>query len=162
MKTKEEPMPRPTKTAENSDALDELGGALAKASADSLSGPRERLAESLLQSALTRWEDPQTRPKLLASLALATTTEEGAESLREFLYSSLFAQVGIALEDRPMDITQVAETLGVPAININAAAAQVWGVVLYRYVLKMEPIASASAEELVELLSPTIQRYLIG
>lgn len=143
-------------------ALSSLGARLARASAQSLSGPREQLAESLLRSALTRWEDPEVRPKLLTTLAAATTTEEGAERLRDFLYSQLFAQVGIALEDKPMNIEQVAETLAVPAININAAAAQVWGVVLYRYVLKMEPIASASGEELVELLSPTIQRYLLG
>ncbi|MFD8572223.1 hypothetical protein [Streptomyces sp. NPDC059639] len=143
-------------------ALSSLGAGLAQASAESLSGPREQLAESLLRSALTRWEDPEVRPKLLATLAAATTTQEGAEQLRDFLYSQLFAQVGIALEDKPMDIEQVAETLDVPAININAAAAQVWGVVLYRYVLKMEPIASASGEELIALLSPTIQRYLLG
>ncbi|MFI1831337.1 hypothetical protein ACH41E_33560 [Streptomyces sp. NPDC020412] len=28
-----------------------------------------------------------------------------------------------------------------------------------RYVLKMEPVASASPEELIELLTPTVQRY---
>ncbi|MWA07996.1 TetR/AcrR family transcriptional regulator [Streptomyces sp. BA2] len=154
-------MSETTKT-ESTAALNELGDALAKASAQSLSGPRERLGESLLQSALARWENPEMRPKLLANLAHATNTKEGAEALRTFLYSFLFAQVGIALEDRPMDIDQVAETLGVPVININAAAAQVWGVVMYRYVLELEPIASASPEELIELLSPTIQNYLIG
>jgi hypothetical protein len=143
-------------------ALSSLGAGLAQASAQSLSGPREQLAESLLRSALIRWEDPEVRPKLLAALKAATATEEGAEQLRDFLHSQLFAQVGIALEDKPMNIEQVAEKLDVPAININAAAAQVWGVVLYRYVLKMEPIASASGDELIELLSPTIQRYLIG
>ncbi|MDI3390570.1 hypothetical protein QIS99_30900 [Streptomyces sp. B-S-A8] len=143
-------------------ALKSLGAGLAEASAASLSGPREQLAESLLRSALTRWEDPEVRPKLLATLTAATTSKEGAEQLRDFLYSQLFAQVGIALEDKPMDIEQVAEKLDVPAININAAAAQVWGVVLYRYVLEMEPIASASSEELIDLLSPTIQRYLLG
>lgn len=142
-------------------ALSSLGAGLAEASAASLSGPREQLAESLLRSALARWEDPEVRPKLLATLAAATTSRQGAEDLRDFLYSQLFAQVGIALQDKPMDIEQVAERLDVPAININAAAAQVWGVVLYRYVLEMEPIASASSEELIALLSPTIQRYLV-
>ncbi|GGQ49359.1 hypothetical protein ACFFKE_10680 [Streptomyces mutabilis] len=147
---------------EGMEALSSLGAGLAQAGAASLGGPREQLAESLLRSALARWEDPEVRPKLLATLAAATTSKEGAEQLRAFLYSQLFAQVGIALKDTPMDIEQVAETLGVPAININAAAAQVWGVVLYRYVLGMEPIASASPDELIELLSPTIQRYLLG
>jgi Tetracyclin repressor-like, C-terminal domain len=33
-------------------------------------------------------------------------------------------------------------------------------VVLLRYVVKLEPIASASVDELIDLVSPTIQRYL--
>lgn len=155
-------MSQVAQTEEGMAALTSLGAGLAQAGAASLSGPREQLAESLLRSALARWEDPEVRPKLLATLAAATASKEGAEHLRDFLYSQLFAQVGIALQDRPMDIEQVARTLGVPAININAAAAQVWGVVLYRYVLGMEPMASASPEELIALLSPTIQRYLLG
>ncbi|MFE6721763.1 hypothetical protein ACFVDU_29765 [Streptomyces albidoflavus] len=155
-------MSRVSDTEEGMAALSALGAGLAEANAASLSGPREQLAENLLRSALTRWEDPEVRPKLLATLAAATTSKEGAEHLRDFLYSQLFEQVGIALEDKPMNIEQVAEALGVPAININAAAAQVWGVVLYRYVLGVEPIASASGDELIDLLSPTTQRYLQG
>jgi hypothetical protein len=33
---------------------------------------------------------------------------------------------------------------------------------MFRYVLEMEPMASASEEELVALLAPTLQRYLDG
>jgi hypothetical protein len=43
---------------------------------------------------------------------------------------------------------------------MNAAVGQMIGVVLLRYVLEVEPIASASEEEIVELLAPTLQRYL--
>jgi hypothetical protein len=35
-----------------------------------------------------------------------------------------------------------------------------FGVVVLRYVLRLEPLASVDIEELVELLAPTIQRYL--
>jgi len=34
------------------------------------------------------------------------------------------------------------------------------GLVMGRYVIGVEPLASASAEELVPLLAPTLQRYL--
>lgn len=147
---------------EGSVVLTTLGGALAEAGAASLMGQREKLAEGLLRAALTKWEDPQVRPQLLGVLRSALTSEAGAAQMREFLSSQLFAQAGEALKASPMDINQVAETLKVPPININAAAAQVWGVVLLRYVLEMEPISSASADELVDLLAPTIQRYLAG
>jgi hypothetical protein len=70
----------------------------------------------------------------------------GAALLRDFISSKIFARV--------------AENLGVPRLNLTAVAAQIVGVVMLRYVLEMEPMASASEEELVALLAPTIQRYL--
>ncbi|OQR64854.1 hypothetical protein B6E66_06530 [Streptomyces maremycinicus] len=145
---------------ERAAALDSLGGVLGEAGAAALDGPREQLAGSLLRAAFVLWEDPQVRPKLLGILKAAVNGKEGAEQMRGFLANQLFAEAGKALGIAGMDIYQAAETLKVPAININAAAGQVWGVVLLRYVVELEPVASASSEELIELLTPTIQRYL--
>ncbi|MET8170347.1 hypothetical protein ACIRPU_42590 [Streptomyces sp. NPDC102259] len=145
---------------ERAAALDSLGGVLGEAGAAALEGPREQLAGSLLRAAFVLWEDPQVRPKLLGILKAAVNGKEGAEQMRGFLANQLFAEAGKALGIAGMDIYQAAETLKVPAININAAAGQVWGVVLLRYVVELEPIASASSEELIDLLTPTIQRYL--
>jgi hypothetical protein len=41
-------------------------------------------------------------------------------------------------------------------------ASQLVGLVMTRYVLCIEPLASATADELVEALAPTLQRYLTG
>jgi len=147
---------------ERAAALDSLGGVLGEAGAAALKGPREQLADSLLRAAFTLWEDPQVRPKLLGILHAAVNGEEGAEQMRQFLANQLFAEAGKAIGIAGMDIYQAAETLQVPAIHINAAAGQVWGVVLLRYIVKLEPIASAPAEDLINLLNPTIQRYLAG
>jgi hypothetical protein len=65
--------------------------------------------------------------------------------LREFASSALLGRV--------------AEASGVPLLRINAAAGQMIGVMILRYVLAVEPIASATEDELVELLAPTLQRY---
>jgi hypothetical protein len=138
------------------------GDALAKAGTTALAGPREEMGERLVRTFLTFWENPQLRPQLLEVLRSATASGAGAAQLREFMSSQIFAQVGQALERAPMDIDQMGEVLKVPPLNINAAAAQVWGVALLRYVVGMEPMASASADELVDLLAPTIQRYLVG
>lgn len=151
-----------TRLEEGSAALTTLGSALAQAGAESLSGQREQLAESLLRTALTKWEDPEAKPQLLAAFQAATASEAGAARMREFMSSQLFRQLGESLETAPMDIDQVAEALEVPPININAAQAQVWGVGILRYVLEVEPLASASVDEVVELFAPTIQRYLVG
>ena len=58
-------------------------------------------------------------------------------------------------------LSRVADELGVPHLRIEAAFAQMFGVLMARYVLRLEPMASADPEELVELLAPTIQRYFV-
>jgi AcrR family transcriptional regulator len=111
-----------------------------------LAGPRAQIGERLVRTFLRFWSDPRLGPQFLGIIRSATTSETGATLLREFITSRLFARVAVALE--------------VPGLNLNAAAAQLVGVVMFRYVLEMEPIASASDDELVALLAPTIQRYL--
>ena len=143
-------------------ALDALGGTLAEAGAAAVNGSRDKLAEGLLRAAFVLWENPEVRPKLLAVLQGAVNSDEGAAQMRGFLNTQLFAQAGKALGVDGMDINEVAKTLEVPPLQINAAAGQVWGVVLLRYVVRLEPIASVSSEELIGLITPTIQRYLHG
>lgn len=145
---------------ERSAAVESLSGVLGEAGAAALRGSRERLGEGLLRGAFTLWEDPRVRPKLLGILQAAVNGEEGAAQMREYLTHKVFEEAGKAIGIARMDLFQAAETLKVPAVNINAAVAQTWGVVLLRYVVKLEPIASASVDELIDLVSPTIQRYL--
>jgi hypothetical protein len=47
-------------------------------------------------------------------------------------------------------------------LRVSTAAAQLVGVVLLRYVIKIPPLAAATDDELVALLAPTLQRYLTG
>jgi Tetracyclin repressor-like, C-terminal domain len=149
-----------TEVKEGSAILTTYARALAEAGAAAHLGPREQLGERLIRTFLTFWEDPQLRPQLLEVFRSAITSEADATRMRDFMSSQLFALAGETLEGAPMDINQVAEILRVPPMNINAAAAQVWGVIMLRYVLEIEPMASASEDELVDLLAPTIQRYL--
>jgi hypothetical protein len=41
-------------------------------------------------------------------------------------------------------------------------ASQVVGLILLRYVVRVEPLASMPVEQLVATYAPTIQRYLTG
>ena len=113
-----------------------------------LAGPREEIGERLARMVLALWGDPRLRPQFVGVIRSATTNEMGARLLREFISSKVFARV--------------ADALDVPRLNLNAAASQIVGVDMLRYVLEVEPMASASEEELVALLAPTIQRYLSG
>jgi hypothetical protein len=44
----------------------------------------------------------------------------------------------------------------------NLVGSQVVGLVMARYVVAIEPIASAPVEEVVAAIAPTLQRYLMG
>jgi hypothetical protein len=41
-------------------------------------------------------------------------------------------------------------------------ASQLVGLAIVRYIIRIEPLASASSDELKTLVGPTLQRYLTG
>ncbi|MFC9971373.1 TetR family transcriptional regulator [Spirillospora sp. NPDC127200] len=111
-----------------------------------MSAPRDRLGETMARVFLSVWDDPDRRAPILALLRSAMTNEKAAAMMREFVSEALFARA--------------AELHGVPLVRVNAAAGQMIGVVILRHVLRVEPIASVTEDELVGLLAPTLQRYL--
>jgi AcrR family transcriptional regulator len=111
-----------------------------------LEGPRSEIGERFVRMFLGLWQQPAMRVRLLAMVRSVATAEQGAAMLREFMISAVFEPV--------------AAVLGIPPLRVNLAAGQMIGVAMLRYVVVIEPIASASEEELVELLAPTLQRYL--
>ncbi|MGH3405729.1 MAG: hypothetical protein ACRDRJ_25035, partial [Streptosporangiaceae bacterium] len=48
------------------------------------------------------------------------------------------------------------------AYRAGAVATQMLGLALSRYVIKLEPIASASPDDLAATVGPTLDRYLTG
>jgi hypothetical protein len=113
---------------------------------EAIAGPREQLGERLFRMSLTAWEDPRLRPQLLTKIRAATTSDAGAAELRDHFTGML--------------VTRVGEVVQVPLLNLNAVVTQIVGMIMLRYVMKMEPIASVSADELAAVFAPTIQRYL--
>ncbi|GII31232.1 TetR family transcriptional regulator [Planotetraspora mira] len=113
-----------------------------------LAGPREEIGERLVRFVLTLTSDPQAREPVVALLRTAMANDQAVAMIREFLTQAVLGRV--------------AEALGIPPIRLEVAFAQMFGVIMMRYILKLEPIASADLEELVEILAPTIQRYLEG
>lgn len=111
-----------------------------------LTGSPEELGERLVRVFLAIWADPTVRPQLLALVRSAVAGDRGAAMLREFMSAAILARI--------------ADAVGVPRLRVTLAAGQMIGVVILRYLLRAEPIASASEDELVELLAPTLQRYL--
>ncbi|MEU0564483.1 TetR family transcriptional regulator [Nonomuraea sp. NPDC005983] len=110
-----------------------------------LDGPSESIGERLVRMLLEVTAEPETREPMIALIRSAMTNDQAVTMFREFITNAL--------------LYRVADSLGVPHLRVEAAFAQMLGVIMSRYVLRLEPLASADAEELVELLAPTIQRY---
>jgi hypothetical protein len=70
--------------------------------------------------------------------------------LREFVSDTILSLVA-----------EVAEPTNA-RLRASLVASQIVGMGITRYVLELEPIASASVDELVAAIGPSIQRYLVG
>jgi hypothetical protein len=151
-------------TAEATDPtiLTTYGGALAKTAAEAYEGPRAEMGERVIRTFLAQWDDPAVRSRMLPVVRAALDGGAGADQMRAFMTQQLFGLIGANLSDgTPMDLEGAARELGIPALNINAAAAQVWGVIVLRYVMPIEPMASAPTEDIVALIGRTMQSYLV-
>jgi AcrR family transcriptional regulator len=110
-------------------------------------GP-DGIGERLVRFFFSVWETEAGRQRLPAMLGSVLTNPEGARMFREFLTEELFGKIAASL---PVDR---------PQLRASLAASQMVGVAMCRYVVRIEPIASADIDDLVPLLAPTIQRYL--
>ncbi|MEV5707735.1 TetR family transcriptional regulator [Actinoallomurus sp. NPDC052274] len=113
-----------------------------------MAGPRSQIGERMARTFLRIWSDPRLRPQFVGIFRSAATTEQGAALLRDFITRTI--------------LTRVADALDLPPLNLAAAAAQMMGVVLLKYIVQVEPMASATEDDLVALLAPTLQHYLEG
>jgi AcrR family transcriptional regulator len=114
-------------------------------------GPgRDGLGERLATFFFAVWDTPQGRDRIVALLASALASPEAARILREFLTREVFGRVAAALGGDDADL------------RANLAASQMVGVAVARYVVGLEPLASATSDELVSWIGPTLQRYLTG
>lgn len=113
-----------------------------------LEGDRDALGERLVRFWLSVWSDPEGRAPFLAIIRSATVNEHAAATLREFVSRALLGRIVAGL--------------GTPRLRVEAAAAQLIGLVVLRYVVRIEPLASADEETVVATVAPTVQRYLTG
>ena len=116
-----------------------------------LASPPEELGAAVVRMVLLLWDGP-ARPAGLALLRSAVSNEWTAKLLREFLVSKVLRKVVSTLGFDPDE----------RAARAALVASQIMGLVMARYVLRLEPLASASSESLVAAAGPTVQRYLTG
>lgn len=116
--------------------------------AHALAGDRATVGERVAGFVLTLWEQPGVLDRMLALIRAAATAEQVAQLMRGFVTVELIARIAAEL-----DVEQ-------PELRAELMFSQIVGLAMARYVVKVEPLASATREELLPLLAPTFQNYL--
>lgn len=96
------------------------------------------------------WENPATRNALLAIVRSAMNNEAAAGVFRRLISAQL--------------LRRIAAQLDLPDAELRAelAAAQLVGIAMLRYVIKVEPLASAPPDQIIKRVAPVIQSHLAG
>jgi AcrR family transcriptional regulator len=107
-------------------------------------GPR------LVETFLSIWDHAAGQSPLLALIRSAVTDEQAAAMLREFITEEVLGPI--------------AARLGSPDARLRATlvGSQLIGLAVARYIIRVEPLASAPSAQVAAFVGPTVQRYLTG
>jgi len=114
-------------------------------------GDRSDVGERLVRTLLSVWDSP-AGSAAIALIRSAVANDAMAKLVRQFIVDRLvrgaLVRMGVDKAEAPLRATLV--------------ASQMAGLVMMRYVLKAEPLASASPDAIAAAIAPTVQRYITG
>ena len=119
-----------------------------------IAGPRDQMGTSVVRYLLEQLDAPVAQRRVIALVRTAIGVGPGSRILKEFLVREVFLRLASGVAGGTPD--SEAERAA------SLAASQIVGLILTRYVLALEPIASASVDELVARVGPVIQWHLVG
>jgi AcrR family transcriptional regulator len=116
-----------------------------------LPGPPDELGGRILRRLLGVWDDPASGSPLRVLMAAAATESRAAVMLREYLQAEL-------LDPLATHLTGLGARDG--DLGARRAGVLLLGLIQARYVLRLEPLASADPEDVEELLAGLLQHAL--
>jgi AcrR family transcriptional regulator len=116
-----------------------------------LAGDRSDFGERLVRTMLKVWDSP-AGSAAVAVVRSAVGSDTLAKLLRQFIIDRLVRgavlRLGANEAEAPLRATLV--------------ASQMAGLIMIRYILKAEPLASTDPKVLAAAIGPTVQRYIFG
>jgi AcrR family transcriptional regulator len=103
--------------------------------------------EALVRDFVARWEDKTRDDELILLLRTAVTSEAVAIQLHTAIGQLIAGPIDAAGIERAPERGAL-------------IAAQLLGLALCRYILRLEPLASMAADDVVTAVAPSVQRYL--
>jgi AcrR family transcriptional regulator len=128
-------------------AVMDLPPAVSETIARLADGPRDTVGRRLAEVVVAALENPETRLVVVGRIRSATSHPDAAALVRETVTRDVGKLAAAITDDRP-------ETRAVLVGSL------VVGVALARYVVEVEPLASMPADEVLDYLAPSFQRYL--
>jgi AcrR family transcriptional regulator len=126
-----------------------LPPAVAEAMAGLAHGPTATIGRRLAEVIVGMLEDPRSRSIVLGRIRSASSHPDAAALVRETVTRDVGRLVAALTDDEP-------ETRAV------LVGSQVVGLALARHVVRVEPLASLPAADVVDYLAPVLQHYLVG
>jgi AcrR family transcriptional regulator len=116
-----------------------------------LRAPQEEVGERLVRFLCEQLDDERASKRMVVVLRTALGSGPGTRMVREFLAREVLSRL-VALNGDAEDA----------GLRADLAAAQIVGLIMTRYVLALEPVASATADELARRVGPVLQWHLFG
>jgi AcrR family transcriptional regulator len=126
-----------------------LPPAVAEAMAGLADGPAATVGRRLAEVIVGMLENPRSRPIVLGRIRSASSHPEAAALVRETVTRDIGRLVAAVTDDEP-------ETRAV------LIGSQIVGLALARYVVRVEPLASLPAADVIDYIAPVFQHYLVG
>ena len=115
-----------------------------------MEGEPAELGERVVRYFLSVWEDSPVRDVLIGMLRSAAANERAARLLRDYFGGQVLARMAAPLEGADA------------SLRATLVSSQLLGIAMVRYIIGIEPLASALPETIVAAYAPTVQRYLTG
>ncbi|MGG5175521.1 TetR family transcriptional regulator [Pseudarthrobacter sp. J1763] len=113
--------------------------------------PFELRGEAAVRAVLRLWDGP-AQHTLVAFLRGTLGSRARTALMRQFVVQSVLSRL---IKDAPGSDAE-------RALRSNLAASQIVGLMVARYVVGLEPLASAPADQVIAMVGPSVQRYLTG
>lgn len=116
-----------------------------------IAGGPDEIGIRLVRTFVRLWDSPvgTTGAALIRS---AMSNDWTLRLMREFLTTQILRRI---IEAVPLDPAEA-------PMRVSLVASQLAGLAMMRYIIKLEPLASMPSDRVVELVGPTIQRYITG
>ena len=121
--------------------------------AAAVSGDLRSAGPRLVRLSLTAWDDAADGATFRTLLRWMATDVSAPEAIQAYATEQIAVPMAEALKQSGLPEVSARE-------RATLAGSQLVGLAMIRYVLRLDPIASASVEHLVEVVGPTIQHYL--